>query len=215
MIGPKIISLSCILSVPVFLMVGICPQYAFSFSPPTQVSGKLLAGPFEFIPPEGYWYFSAAFPGSNKVLQKGERFQLDFYKTRGDMPPGGAYTSPDFRANVIFGFSAAFNEFKDINSYYDAVSKMYQAHGITDISFKDLPEKTKALFRDIPSWHCRGSSAMGYSPLNRIDCVMLDDNLIKMYVFGFDEKKVLDAAPQLKKMMSSFRVLRNNTGKSK
>ena len=213
-IGPKITPLFCILSVSVFLMVGICHQYAFSFSPPTQVKGKMIAGPFEFAPPEGFWYFSFPFPVSSKVLQKGERFQLNFYKIREDMPPGGAYALPVSSANVIFEFLAAHNEFRDVNSYYDAVSKTHKSQGITETSFKDLPEETKALFRDTSGWHCRESSIRGYPPLTSIDCLMLDDNLITMSVFGFDEKKVLDAAPQLKKMISSFRVITSDPGVS-
>jgi hypothetical protein len=157
-ICPKINSPCYLFSIFLFLMVGISHHHAQSFSTPTQVSGNLTAGPFEFAPPEGYWYFPFAFP--KKGLQKGESFQLNFFKTREDMPPGGAYASPDSSANVIFEFSVTTpNEFKDINSYYDAVSKLYQSRGVTGISFKDLPKETKVLFRDTPGWHCQLISA--------------------------------------------------------
>lgn len=169
-----------------------------------RASGKVAFGPFEFLAPQGYWYYPRTFPKDG--LQKGEEFLVTFYQTKDDIPPKKPLSAQQQPKNVLISFMVFPNEFKDVESYYRALADILRLNNLSsnDIVHKDLARPIRDLFRDVHGWSCREQVIKGYGSIFSIDCVALAEYGIVMSASGFDESKVLDKAPLLKEIMSSI-----------
>ena len=171
---------------------------------PVQASGKVLFGPLEFTPPQGYWYFPRAYP--EKGLEKGDTFVVTFFQTKDDIPTkrDGSY----FPKHPFLNFYVYSGQFDDFQSYYDRVlaARMERGTARDVFSYKDLPEKASSLFKDMPGWSCREETIKQARPLFAVDCITLDKTgVIQMSAHGEAEAAVLDMAASLKEMMVSLK----------
>jgi hypothetical protein len=165
-----------------------------------QVSGRVIFGPFEFYPPQGYWYGPVQFP--QKGLKIGELFRVTFLETDEDMS-----MTPDPSFKVVFNVVISVNNlFKDLSSYREYIL----SHIDDESRDKDLPETTKALFGKLPNWFCRENTSEGHPPpLVALHCATVGKYIVLMSAIAFDEKKVLEKARMLADMMSSLKESEN------
>jgi hypothetical protein len=164
-----------------------------------QVSGSVVFGPFEFRPPQGYWYSSGRFP-HDATLEKDQVLVVTFRETKDEIDLDNP--SPSFKVifNIVIGLN---NYFKDLAGYRDDVEQQ------TDPArhVKELPEPMNALFKNIPEWYCRENVLNGYLPLVSFDCARVGEYIVLMSAIAFDEKKVIDKAPVLADMIRSLKVV--------
>jgi len=190
-----------------FIMLSMISAHAGSRNFLTKVSGPLAFGPFQLSPPVGYWYSPASF---QDVAGDSHRFNVAFFKTKEQAELIGQ-AAPKTDWDVVFSFSATYNEFKDIVSYYEALDRRYRSEDISDkLFYRELLGQTRAIFKDLPDWSCRESVSKGYPAEIGIECVRLSQYIVEITAIGFDENKVRANAKILKGMMNS---LQENKGR--
>ena len=190
------------------IMACDCSAQSDSAPVPVQASGKVIFGPFEFVSPQGYWYFPRTYP--EKGLTAGGTFVVTFFQTKDDIPT--KRDKSEFPKHVFLNFYVYSSKFDDVQSYYDAVLSARRSRGISndEFSYKDLPEKTKALFNNMPDWSCREETIKQLHPLFAINCVTLGEaGVIQMSAHGEEEKAVLAKASLLRDTMLSLKINRS------
>jgi hypothetical protein len=148
-------------------------------------------GGYEFLPPQGYWYFPRQLP--TDFRKKKDYFPvITFAANRKDMP----HKSRKYERGEQF----LFYNFALAENKYGSLEAMYNAARQAGVHFSELPPEAETLNK-IPNWSCKQSE-----PYTTIVCNSLNNDLLSIYVFGSNRAEVLATIPQLKKMIESVHV---------